>query len=45
MQGLRVVRGGSWKGEPMNLRTSFRYWYIADDRDDNLWFRLVQDIS
>ena len=41
---FRVLRGGSWGSEPAYLRTSLRNWGTADDRNNFLGFRLVQDI-
>lgn len=42
--GDRVLRGGSWRGKPGNLRASYRNRYTADDRFYSLGFRLVQDL-
>ncbi|MDH5739252.1 MAG: SUMF1/EgtB/PvdO family nonheme iron enzyme [Nitrospira sp.] len=42
--GRRVVRGGSWNGGPVWLRTSTRYGDVTGDRLNDLGFRLVQDI-
>jgi hypothetical protein len=39
---LRVIRGGSWFGEPVYLRSSFRSWITAVYRDINIGFRLAQ---
>ena len=41
--GKRVLRGGSWYSTPHSLRSAARSRTAADDRDDNLGFRLVQD--
>lgn len=43
--GQRVIRGGSWYSVPVYLRTSFRFWNGADDRDDHIGFRLAQDLE
>ena len=40
----RVVRGGSWGGEPEDLRASYRARYGTVTRFYGLGFRLVQDI-
>ena len=40
----RVLRGGSWGSKPGPLRASNRVGRRADTRDDDLGFRLVQDI-
>ena len=37
----RVVRGGSWVNTAGNARCAFRYWFLPDDRDDDLGFRVV----
>ena len=36
----RVVRGGSWYNSPRKLRTAYRGKISADDRDNDLGFRL-----
>ncbi|MGQ0592254.1 MAG: hypothetical protein ACT4QB_06280 [Gammaproteobacteria bacterium] len=35
-------RGGSWNNEPRNLRSSNRNRNTADNRNNNLGFRLLQ---
>ena len=42
--GLRVVRGGSWGINPVNLRSANRGRFLADDRNNILGFRLAQDL-
>ena len=42
--GRRVLRGGSWKGRPVDLRVSNRSWNNADFQFGGIGFRLVQDI-
>lgn len=37
----RVLRGGSWRGDPKNCRVSFRYKYGPDHNRYNLGFRVV----
>lgn len=39
----RVLRGGSWYGNPLFLRSASRYGYYPDYRDNTIGFRLVQD--
>jgi formylglycine-generating enzyme required for sulfatase activity len=41
----RVVRGGSWYGDPVNLRSSTRHRYNADTLGSNLGFRVTQDLD
>ena len=36
----RVVRGGSWNNNPQNLRTANRKRNTADNRNNNLGFRV-----
>lgn len=43
--GLRVARGGSWKGGPQNLRSTLRSRYVADLRSDVIGFRLARTLS
>ncbi len=38
----RVVRGGSWHSDPVDLRASNRYRNTTGGRNDDLGFRLVQ---
>jgi formylglycine-generating enzyme required for sulfatase activity len=42
--GRRIIRGGSWNYMPVNMRTSTRIWGVADFRNNDLGFRLAQDI-
>ena len=42
--GRRVRRGGSWGTTPGDVRVSARYRFNADYRNDNIGFRLVQDL-
>jgi formylglycine-generating enzyme required for sulfatase activity len=41
-QDRRVVRGGSWDLIDNNCRVSFRDYIDADDRNDNIGFRLAR---
>lgn len=43
--GERVIRGGSWYNEPVNLRSSDRGGGNPDNRDSNIGFRLAQDLE
>ncbi len=38
---LRVLRGGSWYGNPRNCRSAVRFSYTPDGRDDDGGFRVV----
>jgi formylglycine-generating enzyme len=38
----RVIRGGSWNGEPQFCRSTFRYWDTPGDRGDDLGFRVAR---
>jgi len=40
----RVVRGGSWFNDPRYLRSADRSWYFTDYRNNNIGFRLAQDL-
>lgn len=40
----RVVRGGSWLYPPEFVRSARREWFDAVDRDNDLGFRLAQDL-
>jgi hypothetical protein len=37
-----VIRGGSWNNKPENLRTSYRNRNNAENRNNNIGFRLAQ---
>ena len=37
-----MIRGGSWNNKPENLRASNRNRNNADNRNNNIGFRLVQ---
>lgn len=39
----RVVRGGSWDYDPLNLRSAGRGRYGTDDMNNNLGFRIARD--
>jgi formylglycine-generating enzyme required for sulfatase activity len=43
--GRRVIRGGSWDNTPGYLRASIRAGIFPDFRNDDLGFRLVQDVE
>jgi formylglycine-generating enzyme required for sulfatase activity len=40
---MRVFRGGSWGDFAGLTRVSFRYWFLASDRDDFFGLRLVKN--
>ncbi len=40
---LRVMRGGSWSGNPRYVRVSFRNWLEPDDKSFGLGFRCAAD--
>ena len=40
-----VVRGGSWSGDPRDLRAAYRGWFRPSDRLNAFGFRLVQDLD
>ncbi|MDH5574478.1 MAG: SUMF1/EgtB/PvdO family nonheme iron enzyme [Nitrospirota bacterium] len=42
--GQRVIRGGSWLNLPVYLRSSFRLRYSTGFRNNDIGFRLAQDI-
>ena len=41
--GLRVIRGGSWSGNPRALRSALRYGRSRSSRGNAIGFRLAQD--
>ena len=41
----RVLRGGSWDVNPINLRASYRNWFDTDTRYGFIGFRLVVRIK
>lgn len=40
----RVLRGGSWSGNPQNVRAANRNFYAASDRNDYIGFRLARTL-
>jgi len=38
----RVMRGGSWDGEPRGVRSAFRYTYAPSSRGSFVGLRLVR---
>ncbi len=42
---VRVLRGGSWAGRPVILRTSIRDKFHAGNRTNDIGFRLAQDLE
>jgi formylglycine-generating enzyme required for sulfatase activity len=41
----RVVRGGSWKNNPQDLRSALRNWGATDFRSYNIGFRLARTLN
>jgi formylglycine-generating enzyme required for sulfatase activity len=41
----RVVRGGSWAGYPVGLRSALRFWYSSDDHGNDLGFRVARTLA
>jgi formylglycine-generating enzyme required for sulfatase activity len=41
----RVLRGGSWRSDPLELRSAFRLHYSPMDRGSDIGFRLARTIS
>jgi formylglycine-generating enzyme required for sulfatase activity len=41
----RVLRGGSWFGDPLGLRSALRFWFSADDHAFDLGFRVGRTLS
>jgi formylglycine-generating enzyme required for sulfatase activity len=39
--GERTIRGGSWFGNPWNVRCAYRIWDVPDSFDNDFGFRLV----
>ena len=38
----RVIRSGSWYGKPSDVRSTSRFWYTTDFRNNNLGFRIAR---
>jgi formylglycine-generating enzyme required for sulfatase activity len=41
----RIVRGGSWAGHTVGLRSALRFWYSADDHGTDLGFRVARTLG
>jgi formylglycine-generating enzyme required for sulfatase activity len=41
----RVVRGGSWSGYSVGLRSALRFWSAPDDHDSDLGFRVARTLN
>jgi formylglycine-generating enzyme required for sulfatase activity len=41
----RVIRGGSWIGYPVGLRSAVRFWFSADDHGTDLGFRVARTLN
>jgi formylglycine-generating enzyme required for sulfatase activity len=41
----RVIRGGSWVGYPVGLRSALRFWFSADDHGIDLGFRIGRTLN
>ncbi len=41
----RVVRGGSWFDGPRSLRAACRLWFVGDNREGNLGFRVARMLA
>jgi formylglycine-generating enzyme required for sulfatase activity len=41
----RVLRGGSWDGDPRLVRASGRGWYGPEDRSYSIGFRCAREVS
>jgi len=41
----RVVRGGSWSGYSVGLRSALRFWSSADDHSNDLGFRVARTLN
>jgi formylglycine-generating enzyme required for sulfatase activity len=39
----RMIRGGSWRNNPLGLRSAIRYRWILDVQDSDIGFRLVKN--
>lgn len=42
--GRRVVRGGSWDGGPMVIRSAYRRWYRTSTRVTSFGFRVARTL-
>jgi formylglycine-generating enzyme required for sulfatase activity len=41
----RVLRGGSWFGDPLGLRSALRFWFPAEDHAFDLGFRVGRTLN
>lgn len=40
----RVIRGGSWFGGPVTVRSAYREMRVSSRRDNDIGFRCAQDL-
>jgi formylglycine-generating enzyme required for sulfatase activity len=41
----RVIRGGSWVGYPVGLRSALRFWFTSDDHGIDVGFRVARTLN
>ncbi len=40
-----VLRGGSWDHNSFRCRCAYRFWYVPDNRDDDIGFRCARTLT
>ena len=41
----RIIRGGSWAGYPVGLRSALRFWFSVDDHSHDVGFRVARTLN
>jgi formylglycine-generating enzyme required for sulfatase activity len=42
---IRIIRGGSWGGYPVGLRSALRFWFSVDDHSYDVGFRVARTLN
>lgn len=42
---IRIIRGGSWGGYPVGLRSALRFWFSVEDHSYDVGFRVARTLN